>query len=145
MLWTQLIPFFHDFDNHFDFDFFMLFFFLDQSALKMFSNGFEITCIFPCLILHFHLIHVSILRTNSYLKHDSVRNCTFSYENIQVRRRIGIIFGSFIRAHSWCDARWYFAVVRWNWNIQRNWDIQEIGVLNLFLDLNIRLMSVFQI
>ena len=115
------------------------FFFLYQSALKMFSNGFQITYIFQCLILHFHLIHVSILRTNLYLKHDSVRNCTFSYKNIQIRRRIGIIFGSFIRAPSWYDAGWHFAVMRWNWNIQ------EIGVLNLFLDLNIRLMPVLQI
>ena len=63
----------------------------------MFSNNFEITFIFQCLIIHFYLIHVRILSTNLYLNHDSVCNYTFSYRNIQVRRRIGIIFGSFVR------------------------------------------------
>ena len=114
-------------------------FFLYQSALKMFSNNFEITYIFQCLIIHFHLIHVSIVSTNLYLKHDSVCNYTFTYRNIQVRRRIGIIFGSFIRAPSWCDAGWHFAVAPWNWNIQ------EIRMLNLFLDLKIRLMNFLQL
>ena len=70
----------------------------------MFANNLEITFIFQCLIIHFYLIHVRILSTNLYLTPDSVCNYTFSYRNIQVRRRIGVIFESFIRAPFWCDA-----------------------------------------
>ena len=113
---------------------FLFFFLVSVSSKNVFQQLWDYH-IFQCLILHFHLIHVSILSTNLYLKHDNVCNCMFSYRDIQIRRRIGIIFGSFIRAPSWCDAGWHFAVVRWNLNIQRNWNIQEIGKLNLFLGL----------
>ena len=92
---------FHDFDNHFDFDFFI--FFLYQPALKMFSNNFEITCIFQCLIILFYLIHVRILSSSLYLTHDSVCDYTFSYRNIQLKRRIVFILESFIRAPFSCD------------------------------------------
>ena len=81
-----------------------LFFFLYQPALKVFSNNFEITYIFQCLITHFYLVHVRILSTSLYLTHDSACNYTFSYRNIQLKRRIGIILEPFIRALFWCDA-----------------------------------------
>ena len=108
---------FHDFNNHLDFDFFFFFFFLYQPTLKIFSNNFKITFIFQCLITHFYLIHIRILST-LYLTFDSVCNDTLSYINIHVRRRIGIIFESLIRAPFWCDAGWHFTVARRNWNIQ---------------------------
>ena len=107
---------FHDFDNHFDFYFF-IFFFLCQPALKMFSNNFEITNVFQCLIQHFYLIHVRMLSSNLYLTRDSVCNYTSSSMSIQVKRRIGIIFESFIGAPFWCDASQRFAVVCRNLNI----------------------------
>ena len=96
-----------------------LFFFLYQPALKMFSNNFEITKIFQCLIIYLYLIHVRNLSTILYLTHDSVYNYTFSYRKIQLKRRIGIILEIFITALFWCDADKYFAVARRNWNIQR--------------------------
>ena len=105
---------FHNSDNHFDFDFFFLY----QPALKMFSNNFEITYIFQCLIKHFYLMHVCIFSTNLCLTHGSVCSYTSSYRKIPVRRRIGIIFESFIRAPFWCNAGWHFAVAHRNWNIQ---------------------------
>ena len=67
---------FHDFYNHFDFDF--LIFFLYQPALKMFFNNFEIIFIFQCLIILFYLIHVRILSSSLYLTHDSVCDYTLS-------------------------------------------------------------------
>ena len=44
------------------------------------------------------------LSTNVQLDHDSVGNYTFSYRNIQVKKRIGIIVESFIGAPFWYDA-----------------------------------------
>ena len=108
---------FHNFDNHIDF-YFLYFFPLYWPALKTFSNNFEITSIFQCLIKHFYLIHVRILITNLYLTHDSVCNDIRSYRNIQVRRRIRIIFKSFIRAPLWCDVGY---ILQWH---------AEIGLFN---------------
>ena len=91
---------FHDFDNHFDFDFFLLY----QPALKVFFNKFEITYIFHCLIIRLYLTYVRILSTSLYLTHDSFCDYTFSYRKIQLKRRIGIILEPFIRALFWCHA-----------------------------------------
>ena len=95
------------------------FFFLYQPAQKMFFNNFEITYIFQCLMIHFCLMYVRILSANLYVTHDSVCNYTFSYRNIQIRIRIGIILGTFIRAPFWCDVGQHFAVAHRNGNIQR--------------------------
>ena len=89
-----------------------LFFSFYQPALKIFSNNFKITFIFQCLIIHLYLIHVRIL-SNSYLTLDSVYNYALSYISIQERRRIEIIFESFIRAPFRCDADEQFAVAQW--------------------------------
>ena len=98
----------------------LIFFFLYQPALKIFSNNFENTYIFQCLIMHFYFSR--ILSTNLYLTHDNVwytlTHYTFSYRNIQVTKRIGIIFEPFIRDP--CGAM-PFSIWQWriNWNIQR--------------------------
>ena len=67
------------------FIFSFFFFLLCQPALKMFSNNFEITNAFQCLIQHFYLIHVRMLSSNLYLTRDSVCNYSSSYISIQVR------------------------------------------------------------
>ena len=104
---TKII--FHDFG----FDFYCLIF-LSQPALKRFFNNVEIISI-QCLIKHFYLIHVPILSTAfKAVTHDSACSYMVSYRNIEVRRRIGIIFESFIRAAFWFKVGYYFAVVRRN-------------------------------
>ena len=56
----------------------------------MFSSNWKIASIFKCLMKHFYLIYVCILTINLYTALVSVCNYTFSYRNIQVRRRIVI-------------------------------------------------------
>ena len=67
----------------------------------MFSNNFEITNAFQCLIQHFYLIHVRMLSSNLYLTRDSVCNYSSSYISIQVRRRISL-FSSHLLEHPFC-------------------------------------------
>ena len=65
-----------------------MFFFLYQPAVKNVPNNFEITSIFQCLTRLLYLIHIRILSINLYLTYDSVYNDTWSYRNIQVKKRI---------------------------------------------------------
>lgn len=96
----------------------------------MFHNSCEISSIFQFLVKHVYLMHARLLTTDSHLAHDSVCNYAFSYRNIQVKSRIGIIFELFIVVPFWCNAVSIFlrGVEIWIFNAKLN-----ISILNICL------------
>ena len=115
-----------------------LFFFLYQTAQKHFSNNFEITYIFQCLIIHFYLIHVCILSTNLQLNHDSVCNYTLS-QKYSGKEKNWDHLKAINQSTLLVRYRLVFCI-----------DAQKLeystpNLLHILLDLNIGLMSVLEI
>ena len=115
-----------------------LFFFLYQPAQKIFSNNFEITYIFQCLILHFYLIHVCILSTNLYLNHDSVCNYTFS-QKYSGKEKNWDHLRAINQSTLLVQYRLAFCIDA------QIFEYSTPNLLHLLLDLNIGLMSVLEI